>query len=363
MKESGLSSQGGLSELKSRLLFVFIGILIFRIGAHVPVPGLDPQKLAHLFNQQQNTILGFFNMFSGGALSRLTVFAIGIMPYISASIIIQLFSAVSPTLEQLKKEGEAGRRKINQYTRYLTLGLALLQSLGMSKMLVSQGIALQPDAMFYFTAVVTLSTGTMFLMWIGEQMTERGVGNGISLIIFAGITSRLPSAILQVIEQARQGQIQVITLILVATLMFAVVAFVVFVERAQRRITVNYAQRAQGRKMYAAQSSHLPLKINISGVIPPIILLPATLAQWFGRSEHMTWLSDVGLMLQHGRPAYVILFSSAIVFFAFSYQFHQWLACKLYLPPIAPHTACSSWSRDIPSYLPMPNTAYYRVYL
>ncbi|KTC99051.1 preprotein translocase subunit SecY [Legionella geestiana] len=324
--KSNVSSQsrGGLAELKARLYFVLIAILVYRLGAHIPVPGLDPVKLANFFGEQQNTILGLFNMFSGGALSRVTVFAIGIMPYISASIIIQLFSVVSPKLEQLKKEGEAGRRRINQYTRYLTLLLSIFQSLGMARWLAGQHIALTADFSFYFTAVVTLVTGTMFLMWLGEQITEKGVGNGISLIIFSGIVSSMPQAIASVFQQVREGQMQALTMILLAAIVVAVTGFVVFMERAQRRIRVNYAQRTQGRKVYAAQSSHLPLKINMSGVIPPIfassiILLPATLAQFFGRGKGMDWLADVGMALSPGQPLYLIVYAVAILFFAFFY--------------------------------------------
>ncbi len=316
--------KGGLTELKRRLLVVLIGIIIFRIGAHIPVPGLDPHRLAELFNQQKNSIVGLFNMFSGGALKRLTVFALGIMPYISASIIMQLFSAVSPKLEQLKKEGESGRRKINQYTRYGTLVLATFQAIGMAKFLVSSGIALNPSFGFYFTATVTLVTGTMFLMWLGEQITEHGVGNGISLIIFAGIASGFPAAVVKVLDQVRQGQMQVIVLLLVTALVVCVTAFVVFIERGQRRITVNYARRQQGRKMYQAQSSHLPLKVNMAGVIPPIfassiILFPATIAQWFGKGPGMGWLSDIGAALSPGQPIYTMVFAAAIVFFCFFY--------------------------------------------
>lgn len=317
-------NQGGLSELKHRLLFVLIAFLVYRIGAHIPVPGLDPERLASLFNQQSNNIIGLFNMFSGGALSRLTVFALGIMPYISASIIMQLFSAVSPTLEQMKKEGEAGRRKINQYTRYATVVLSAVQAFGMAKWLVSQGIALNPGFTFYFTATVTLVTGTMFLMWLGEQITERGVGNGISLIIFAGIVSGLPAAIARSFEQVREGQIQVLGLAFIIAVVISVTAFVVFMERGQRKITVNYAQRQQGRNLYSAQTSHLPLKINMAGVIPPIfassiIMLPATLAQWFGNNKSMAWLGDIGFALSPGQPLYLLLFSAAIVFFCFFY--------------------------------------------
>ncbi|MDI9819598.1 MULTISPECIES: preprotein translocase subunit SecY [unclassified Legionella] len=317
-------SRGGLAELKARLLFVIIGILVYRLGAHIPVPGLDPQKLANFFGEQQNTIFGLFNMFSGGALSRVTVFAIGIMPYISASIIIQLFSVVSPKLEQLKKEGESGRRKINQYTRYLTLLLAVFQSLGMARWLAGQQIALHADIFFYFTAVITLVTGTMFLMWLGEQITEKGVGNGISLIIFSGIVSSMPSAIASVFQQVKEGQMQALTLVLIAIVVVLVTGFVVFMERAQRRIRVNYAQRTHGRKVYAAQTSHLPLKINMSGVIPPIfassiILLPATLAQFFAKGRGMDWLADIGMALSPGQPLYLIIYAAAILFFAFFY--------------------------------------------
>ena len=318
------TGQGGLSELKRRLFFVFIAILVFRIGAHIPVPGLDPERLAALFKAQEGGILGLFNMFSGGALSRLTVFALGVMPYISASIIMQLFTAVSPKLEQLKKEGEAGKRKINQYTRYGTLALAIFQSLGVSKALAASGIALNPGFGFYFVAVITLTTGTMFLMWLGEQMTEKGVGNGISLIIFAGIVSGLPAALARVFEQVRQGQMQMLTVVVILAVVLAVTAFVVFMERAQRRIKVQYAQRQQGRKMYAAQQNHLPLKINMSGVIPPIfatsiILFPASIASWFGKTPGMGWLNDIGQALSQGKPLYIIIFTAAIIFFSFFY--------------------------------------------
>lgn len=323
-RQTNSQSKGGLAELKSRLLFVVLAIIVYRLGAHIPVPGLDPVRLANFFGEQQNTIFGLFNMFSGGALSRVTVFAIGIMPYISASIIIQLFSVVSPKLEQLKKEGESGRRKINQYTRYLTLILSIFQSLGMARWLVAQQIAISPDVFFYFTAVVTLVTGTMFLMWLGEQITEKGVGNGISLIIFSGIVSSMPNAIASVIQQVKEGQMQALTMILIAFVVVFVTGFVVFFERAQRRIRVNYAQRTVGRKVYAAQTSHLPLKLNMSGVIPPIfassiILLPATLAQFFGRGKGMDWLADVGMALSPGQPLYLIVYAIAILFFAFFY--------------------------------------------
>lgn len=321
---TSFASQGGMVELKYRLLFVLLAIFVYRLGAHIPVPGLDPVRLADMFNQQQNNILGLFNMFSGGALQRLTVFALGIMPYISASIIIQLFSAVVPQLEQLKKEGEAGRRKINQYTRYGTLLLAVFQSVGMAKFLANSGIAIEPGFIFYFTATVTLTTGTMFLMWLGEQMTERGIGNGISLIIFAGIVSGLPSALARTLEQVRQGQLQPLTLILIAAIVIVVTGIVIFVERAQRRIAIHYAKRQQGRQIYAAQRSHLPLKINMAGVIPPIfassiILFPATIAQWFGKGPGMEWLGDIGLLLSQGQPLHIAVFTIAIIFFCFFY--------------------------------------------
>ncbi len=326
LKQTTSSRQGSLGELKSRLMFVVLAILIYRLGAHIPVPGLDPQKLANFFNEQQNTIFGLFNMFSGGALSKVTVFAIGIMPYISASIMIQLFSVVVPSLEQLKKEGESGRRRINQYTRYLTLFLSIFQSLGIARWLAnpSHQIALQADFTFYFTAVVTLVTGTMFLMWLGEQITEKGIGNGISLIIFSGIVSNMPNAIGSVLQQVKEGQMQGLMLLFIAVVVTVVTGFVVFMERGQRRIRVNYAQRTQGRKVYAAQSSHLPLKINMSGVIPPIfassiLMLPATLAQFFTPGKGMDWLSDIAMALTPGHPVYLIVYALAILFFAFFY--------------------------------------------
>lgn len=318
------SKPNGLYELKRRLLFVLLVVIVYRVGAHIPVPGLDPQKLLELFSQQKNSLLGLLNMFSGGALLRLTVFALGIMPYISASIIMQLFTAVFPKLEQLKKEGEQGRRKLTQYTRYGTLLLSFIQALGMSKLLVSQGIALEPGFQFYFITTLTLVTGTMFLMWLGEQATEKGIGNGISIIIFASIVSRLPAGAAQLMEQVRQGQIQILVFILILAIVVGVTLFVVFMERAQRRITVNYAQRMQGKNMYAAQKSHLPLKINMAGVIPPIfassiIILPATILKFFSVGKTSGWLSDISLALSPGEPLYVVLFSSAIIFFCFFY--------------------------------------------
>lgn len=317
-------SQGGLGELKNRLLFVLFGIVVFRIGAHVPVPGLDLHRLADIFSQNNGGVLGLFNMFSGGALSRLTLFALGVMPYISASIIIQLFGLVLPSLEQLKKEGELGRRKMNQYIRYGTLVFAGFDAIGIAKWLTSQGIVLYPGVGFYFLCAITLITGTIFLMWLGEQITERGIGNGISLIIFAGIVSRFPEAILQVMEQVRQGQLQVISLLLLVGIVFFVVAFVVFFERGQRKIVVNYPKRQQGNRMYAAQTTHLPLRINMAGVIPPIfasaiILFPASLAQWFGKVKGFSWLNDVSFALSPGQPVYMLAFSVAILFFCFFY--------------------------------------------
>lgn len=314
----------GIADLKRRLLFVLIAIVVFRVGSYIPVPGLNPQRLQDLFNAQQSNIIGLFNMFSGGALMRFSVFALGIMPYISASIIIQLLTVLSPQLSELRKEGESGQRKINKYTRYGTLILATFQAVGISKMLIANDIALATDFSFYFTTTLTLVTGTMFLMWLGEQVTERGIGNGISLIIFAGIVAGLPSAIGKTLEQVREGQLQVIGLLLILVAIVAVVAFVVFVERGQRRITINYARRMQGGKMYSAKSTHLPLKINMSGVIPPIfassiILFPATIAQWFGNGKGMEWLGKVGLALQQGQPLHMALFAAAIIFFCFFY--------------------------------------------
>lgn len=314
----------GMGELWARLKFLFFAILVYRIGAHIPVPGIDPIQLQNLFNQQQDTILSLFNMFSGGALERMSILALGIMPYISASIIMQLLSAVSPQLEQLKKEGEAGRRKISQYTRYGTLALATLQSLGMAMALQTQGVTLSVGFTWLFPAVVTLTTGTMFLMWLGEQVTERGIGNGISMIIFAGIVAGLPSAIGQALESTRQGELNVAVLLILAVVAVAVVFFVVFMERAQRRITINYARRQQGRKVFAAQQSHLPLKINMAGVIPPIfatslLLFPASIGQWFGENENMAWLQEVSLALGPGQPLYLLLFALLIIFFCYFY--------------------------------------------
>ncbi|MDO6513930.1 MULTISPECIES: preprotein translocase subunit SecY [Neptuniibacter] len=316
--------QNGLGELKSRLLFVLIAIVVYRIGAHIPVPGINPDRLAALFDQNQGTILSLFNMFSGGALERMSILALGIMPYISASIIMQLMTVVSPTLAQLKKEGEAGRRKINQYTRYGTVLLATVQSFGMAVGLANQGIAFSADISFYFVAVVTLVAGAVFLMWLGEQVTERGIGNGISILIFAGIVAGLPSAIGQAFEAARQGDLNILALLAIAFMAVATVGFVVFMERGQRRITINYAKRQQGNRVFAAQTSHLPLKVNMAGVIPPIfassiLLFPASMGQWFGQGEGMDWLQNVALALGPGQPLYILLFSVAIIFFCYFY--------------------------------------------
>ncbi len=317
---------GKFTELKQRILFVLGALLVFRVGSFITVPGIDPDTLARLFEQQSGTIMAMFNMFSGGALSRLSLFALGIMPYISASIIIQLLTKVHPKLEQLSKEGAAGKRKITQYTRFATLGLATFQALGVAVALSRQdGLVIIDHNTFYLTTVVTLVTGTMFLMWLGEQITERGIGNGISMIIFGGIVAGLPSAIAGTLELGRTGELSYGFILVLFMLALAVTAFVIFMERGQRRITVNYAKRQQGRKMYAAQSSHLPLKINMAGVIPPIfassiILFPATIAGWFGSSEgSMSWLQDVATLLSPGQPLYVLLYALAIIFFCFFY--------------------------------------------
>jgi preprotein translocase subunit SecY len=322
----GIAKQGGkFADLKRRLWFLLGALVVYRIGAHIPVPGIDAKVLADLFNTQQGGILGMFNMFSGGALSRFTIFALGIMPYISASIIMQLMTVASPQLEALKKEGEAGRRKITQYTRYGTLALAVFQGLGIAIALESQaGLVLEPGFMFRLMTVTTLVTGTMFLMWLGEQITERGLGNGISIIIFAGIAAGLPNAIGGLLELVRTGAMHPLTAIVICVLVVLVTALVVFVERGQRKILVNYAKRQVGNKIYGGQSSHLPLKLNMSGVIPPIfassiILFPATIAGWFGASESMTWLKDVAATLSPGQPIYVLLYATAIVFFCFFY--------------------------------------------
>ena len=325
----GLGGLAGFTELRRRLLFLLGAMVVFRIGAFIPVPGIDPQALAQMFQQQQGTILDMFNMFSGGALKRLSVFALSVMPYISASIIIQLLSAVSPKLEELKKEGESGRRTLTKYTRNLTVVLAAFQGLGIAVALEGQRIGSVPVVVdagwtFRIVATLTLVTGTMFLMWLGEQVTERGIGNGISMLIFGGIVVGVPRAIGGTLELVRTGELHALTVLFLGTLAIAVTAFVVFMERGQRRITVNYAKRQQGRRMFAGQTSHLPLKINMSGVIPPIfassiILFPATAATWFSNTEGMGWLKDIAGTLSPGQPIYVVLFSAAIIFFCFFY--------------------------------------------
>ncbi|MFD2112536.1 preprotein translocase subunit SecY [Thiorhodococcus fuscus] len=324
-----LGGMGQLTELRQRLLFLLGALLVYRIGTFIPVPGVNPEALAILFDQNQGSILGMFNMFSGGALKRASLFALGVMPYISASIIVQLMTSVVPQLEQLKKEGESGRRKITQYTRYGTVFLATFQAVGIAMALQSQtagGSALVSHAGvgFVFTATVTLVTGTMFLMWLGEQITERGIGNGISMIIFSGIVAGLPAALGGTLELARTGEMNSLAVLALFAMALAVTAFVVFVERGQRRITVNYARRQQGRRMMQAQSTHLPLKLNMAGVIPPIfassiILFPGTLGQWFGSSENYRWIADITSKLAPGEPIYVILYSAAIIFFCFFY--------------------------------------------
>jgi len=324
----GLAGLGGSAELRSRLLFVLFALVIFRIGSHITIPGVDPRVMAQLFEQQSGGILDMLNMFGGGALSRMSLFALGVMPYISASIIMQLMTHVIPQLEQLRKEGESGRRIITKYTRYGTLLLASVQSVGVAIALQNQGaggdsVVYLTGPGFVLTAAVTLVTGTMFLMWLGEQITERGIGNGISILIFAGIVAGLPRAIGGTLELARTGEISAFTVILLFAMVFAVTAFVVFVERGQRRITVNYAKRQQGRKMYAAQSSHLPLKLNMAGVIPPIfassiILFPATLGD-LATSNSNSFMNTLVSTLQPGQPVYILLYASAIIFFCFFY--------------------------------------------
>jgi preprotein translocase subunit SecY len=323
--DSILSAVSKTGELKSRLLFVLGALIVYRLGAHVPVPGINADVLAKLFESQSGGILGMFNMFSGGALSRFTVFALGIMPYISASIIMQLLTVVSPQMEQLKKEGEAGRRQITKYTRYGTVLLATFQALGIAIALEAQAnLVLDPGLMFRLTAVVTLVSGTMFLMWLGEQITERGIGNGISIIIFAGIVAGLPNAIFKTLDLASTGAFNPVFVIFLFAAAILVTAFVVFVERGQRKITVNYAKRQVGRKVMGGQTTHLPLKLNMAGVIPPIfassiILFPATMAGWFGSNESFSWLKDIAAKLSPGQPLYIIFFVTAIIFFCFFY--------------------------------------------
>ena len=315
---------GGLSELRSRLLFVLFALLVYRIGTHIPVPGINPDQLRNLFDANQGGILDIFNMFSGGALERMSILALGVMPYITSSIIMNLLTMMYPTLNQLRKEGQAGRRKITKYTRYGTLLIALIQGSALTGTLAGQGLAFSASWDFYLVAIVTLVTGALFMMWLGEQINERGVGNGISLLIFAGIVSGFPGAVGQSFEAARQGDINILVLGAVAAIGIAIVGFVVFVESGQRRITVNYARRQQGRRMYQPQSHPLPFKINMAGVIPAIfasslLLAPASMAQWFGQAPNMSWLQDVALVLSPGQPLYILLFAGGIIFFSFFY--------------------------------------------
>ena len=314
----------GISELKKRLLFVLFGFLVFRLGAHIPVPGIDIVKIADLFGRHKGGMLDMFNIFSGGALSRMSVFALGVFPYITASIIMQLLTSTTPSLAQLKKEGEKGRRKITQYTRYAALCFALFQSIGIAKMLTYQGAVDNPGLYFYVSTAVTLTTGVLFLMWLGEQMTEKGIGNGISLLIFAGIVSRLPSGVSLVLNNLKQGQMQPISFIALVAIIFLILAFIVFVERAQRQITINYAKRQQGNKIYSGKVSHLPLKVNITGVIPPIfafsiLAFPTTIANFYTSSMQNSFFSKVMFWLSPGQPLYITFLVLAIFFFSFFY--------------------------------------------
>ncbi len=322
---ASLAKTGKFGDLRRRLVFLLLALVVYRIGAHIPVPGIDPDQLSQMFRDQQGSILNLFNMFSGGSLERFAVFALGIMPYISASIIMQLMTYVVPTFVQLRKEGEAGRRKITQYTRYGTLALALFQSLGIALALEAMpGLVIDPGFGFRFTAVVSLVAGTMFLMWLGEQITERGIGNGISLLIFAGIVAGLPTAVAGLMELVRTGAMSILAAIFILLLVVVVTYFVVFIERGQRKILVNYARRQVGNKVYGGQSSHLPLKLNMAGVIPPIfassiILLPATLVSWVSTGDGTRWIRDMAAALSPGQPLYVGLYATAIIFFCFFY--------------------------------------------
>ena len=322
-------SNTGFKELRSRIIFVVIGIVVFRLGVYIPIPYIDSEQLTQLMSSQSssgNGLLNMFNMFSGGALEKLSIFALGVMPYISASIIFQMMTAISPKLMELKKEGESGQQKITQYTRYATLGLAIIQSAGIAVYTYNQKglVSVDSSMLFYCSAIISMTTGSIFLMWLGEQITERGIGNGISLIIFSGIVANLPFEISTTISQANQGAISYFSVWMLFIILLTIVAFVVFVERAQRKITVNYAKRQQGRKMYAAQSSHLPLKLNMAGVIPPIfassiLMVPGMLSSWFSSSPSLGWLGAIGDILQPGSLLYTLTFSAAIIFFCFFY--------------------------------------------
>ncbi len=366
------SNKAGLGELFARLRFVLMAIIVYRIGTHIPVPGIDPAQLAALFSQNQGTILGLANMFTGGALERMSILALGIMPYISASIIMQLMSAVTPQLEALKKEGESGRRKISQYTRYLTVVLAIIQAIGMTVGMANQGMSYDTSVVFYVIAITSLVTGAVFMMWLGEQITEKGVGNGISLLIFAGIVAGLPSAIGQSLESARQGELNILILLFILTLAIAVIYMIVFIERGQRRITVNYAKRQQGRKMMQAQSSHLPLKVNMAGVIPAIfassiLLFPASIAQWFGSSGSADWLQDLALAIGPGQPLNILLFTGFIVFFCFFYTALMFNPKEIaenlkrqgaYVPGIRPGQQTAKYIDDVTTRLTMFGSVY-----
>ncbi len=346
----------GLSELRQRLMYVLLAIVVYRIGSHIPVPGINPDNLRALFDQNQGGILDLFNMFSGGALERMSILALGIMPYISASIIGELLVATTPSLQQLRKEGESGRRKIAQYKRYGTLLLATIQGFAFSSGLASQGLSYESTIAFHFVAITTLVTGAMFLMWLGEQVTERGVGNGISILIFAGIVASFPGAIGQSFEQARQGEISIMALLIIGALAVLIVAFVVFVERGQRKITLN-TRRQQGRGAYASQTTELPLKVNMAGVIPAIfasslLLFPASIGQWFGQSPDMEWLQELSLQIAPGQPLNIILFSIGIIFFCF------WYTSIMYNPREVADNLKRSGA-FIPGYRPGEQTARY----
>jgi len=313
-----------LTELRNRFLFLIGGLIVYRIGTFIPVPGIDPVALARFFQDQQGTILSMFNMFSGGALQRLSILALGVMPYISASIIVQMMAVVVPQLQALRKEGEAGRRKLTNYTRWGTVGLAVFQGAGAAVAFQNQGVVINPGFQFVFLATMTLTAGTMFLMWLGEQITERGLGNGISMIILAGIVAGLPAAIGGTLELVRNGEINPALALILVIMVAAVTYFVVFVERGQRRIPVNYAKRQQGRRVFAGTSTHLPFKLNMSGVIPPIfasslLLFPATIASWFGTNENLGWLQNVAASLGIGQPVHMVIYASLIIFFCFFY--------------------------------------------
>ena len=365
---AGLASTGKKSELRSRLMFVFTMLVVYRIGSFIPVPGINPEQMAVFFEQQSGTILDMFNMFSGGALERLSLFALGVMPYISASIIMQLMTVVVPTLKEIKKEGERGRRIIMQYTRYGTLVLATFQSIGVAVALQSQGVSYVTGPGFIFTVAISLVTGSMFLMWIGEQINEKGIGNGISIIIFAGIVAGLPAAAGGTLELASTGELSAPLVMLLFALAIAVTGFVVFVERGQRRLTVNYAGNQQGMQ----RSSHLPLKLNMSGVIPPIfassiILFPATLGQWFGRAEGMGWLRELSTTLAPGQPLYIGFYAAAIIFFCFFYTAIVFDARETadnlkrsgaFIPGIRPGKQTASYIDNVTSRLTMVGAIY-----